>query len=181
MAPLSPGPGRSRPAVEFSRLQPIGWYTAHSLHSARWLAVVPRWVLSSDSPLAAFSPAAGSGTPLGTLKWPRPITDSRFSWWSQYDCYSGIGARDVMFRAKGRREPGFQAGLAAAGSAVGSEFAAEGMFGRVLLAFTYAGSPFSRASLGQEEEQGIGQQMRLSVTRASHHRSQGTGPEPATS
>jgi len=69
--------------VQDLRLQPAGWYTVHSLHSARWLAVVPRWVLSSDSPLAALSPLAGSGTPLGTLKWSRPITDLRFSWWSQ--------------------------------------------------------------------------------------------------
>ena len=45
------------------RLQPAGWPAVHSLHSAHWLAVVPRWVLSSDSPLAALSPAAGSGTP----------------------------------------------------------------------------------------------------------------------
>ena len=70
--------------VQDLRLQPAGWYAVHSLHSARWLAVVPRWVLSSDSPLAALSPLAGSGTPLGTLKWSRPITDLRFSWWSQY-------------------------------------------------------------------------------------------------
>ena len=51
---------------------------SESLHSAGWLVVVPRWVLSSDSPLAASAlcPLAGSGTPLGTtLKWTRPITD----------------------------------------------------------------------------------------------------------
>jgi hypothetical protein len=59
--------------------QPAGWQwypagysrvTVHLLHSARWLAVAPRWVLSSSSPLAsaALSPLAGSGTPLGTLK-----------------------------------------------------------------------------------------------------------------
>ena len=82
--------------VQDLRLQPAGWYAVHSLHSARWLAVVPRWVLSSDSPLAALSPLAGSGTPLGTLKWSRPITDLRFSWWSQYLDAQGLGDKATL-------------------------------------------------------------------------------------
>ena len=87
--------------------QPAGWQwypagysrvTVHLLHSARWLAVVPRWVLSSNSPLAALSPLAGSGTPLGTLKCSRPVTDLRFSWWSQYFIHFRVASDQVGLR-----------------------------------------------------------------------------------